>query len=91
MIKITSLLGNKDKTVTNYHPLNDISDVNNVLRMCITDRKVQLTRADGNTCMIIENGTVHTDVYNNKQALIDWSNGLLEDYPPEGTRWKNTI
>ena len=83
-IKITSLLGSKQKTVTNIVDLSSLKDLDAVIRAVVTDRTATLTRVDGKQTDIVYCGTVRDEVYNQKQLLVDWCNLLVDEFPDGG-------
>lgn len=84
-IKITSLLGAKQKFVTNVTNVSSISDLNALIRSVVTDRTATITREDGKQTDIVHCGTVRDEVYNQKKLLVDWCNLLVDEFPDGGT------
>lgn len=83
-VKITSLLGAKQKFVMNVASISCISDLNAIIRSVVTDRSATLTRSDGKETMIVHCGTIRDEVYNQKQLLVDWCNLLVDEFPEGG-------
>ena len=83
-VKIISLLGAKQKFVTNVTKVSSISDLNAVIRSVVTDRMATLVREDGKQTDIVHCGTVRDEVYNQKQLLVDWCNLVADEFPDGG-------
>jgi hypothetical protein len=90
-VKIESLLCNKPKWVSNYLDVNSIGDLDKVIRMVVTDRSAILTREDGKSTEIVNTGCVRTEIWNQKQLLVDWLNLRVDDFPEAGKYIKSSI
>jgi len=90
-VKVTSLLGNKPKTVVNTFPMVSLQDVDKLLRAVVTDRTATVTRADGQETTIVHIGCIRTEVFNQKQLLLDWAQGLVDEFPQGGAYATSSI
>ena len=83
-VQITSLLGNQSKIVNNIHEVDTISDIDSLLKYVVTTRTTTIIRADGKETTIIYIGAIRTEVYNQKQLLVDWCNLRVDEFPKTG-------
>lgn len=83
-VTVTSLLGNQPKEVKNTFEVYTAQDVDTLVKACITDRTATIKRQDGKETQIVYNGTVHTEVYNQKQLLVDWCSQRIDEFPLGG-------
>lgn len=90
-VTVTSVLGNKPKEIKNVFEISSISDVEKLIRACVTDRTAVVKRQDGKEVSIVNNGTVYTEVYNQKQLLADWCTQLVDEFPVGGQFAKSSI
>lgn len=90
-VTITSLLCNKPKYVKNVLEISTMTDLDKLIRAVVTDRSATITRADGKETEIVNVGTVRTEVYNNKELLIQWCNLQVDEFPPGGEYLKATV
>ena len=90
-VKIKSLLCNQPKWVTNYMPVNTIGDLDRLIRSVVVDRSATIVRDDGKETEIVYNGTVRTEVYNQKQLLVDWCNMQVDEFPSGGEYSRSSI
>ena len=90
-VTVTSLLGNLPKEVKNTFEVVNTSDVDKLVRACVTDRVAVVKRQDGKEVSIVNNGTVYTEVYNQKQLLADWCSQLVDEFPIGGAFAKSSI
>lgn len=90
-VKVKSLLGNQPKWVTNYMSVDSISDLDKLVRSVVIDRSATIIREDGKETEIVSVGTVHTEVYNQKQLLVDWCNLKVDEFPIGGEYQKASV
>jgi hypothetical protein len=83
-VQITSLLGNQSKIVNNIHEVDTISDIDSLLKYVVTTRTTTIIRADGKETTIVYIGAIRTEVYNQKQLLVDWCNLRVDEFPKTG-------
>jgi hypothetical protein len=83
-VKIKSLLGNQSKIVNNPHEVDTISDIDRLLKYAVTNRTTTIIRADGKETTIVYIGAIRTEVYNQKQLLVDWCNLRVDEFPKTG-------
>lgn len=62
-------------TFTQWVTIACIDDLNKMITASIQANKATLYREDGDTLQFIKNGGVITDVYNNRQKIVDWVHG----------------
>lgn len=90
-VVVRSVLGNKPKEVTNRFHIDSISSVEALNKMVVTDKTCSLIRQDGKEVQIVYNGTIQTEVFNQKQLLVDWANMLTDEFPLGGQFAKSSI
>lgn len=90
-VKIKSLLCNQPKWVTNYMPVTTIGDLDRLIRSVVVDRSATIIRDDGKETEIVYNGTVRTEVYNQKQLLVNWCNMQVDEFPSGGEYSRSSI
>jgi hypothetical protein len=83
-VQIKSLLGNQSKIVNNIHEVDTISDIDSLLKYVVTTRTTTIIRADGKETTIVYIGAIRTEVYNQKQLLVDWCNLRVDEFPKTG-------
>lgn len=90
-VTVTSVPGNKPKEIKNVFEVSSTGDVDKLVRACITDRSAVVKRQDGKEIAIVNNGTVYTEVYNQKQLLADWCELKVDEFPIGGVFAKSSI
>ena len=90
-VTVTSVLGNQPKEVKNVFEVATSVDVEKLVRACITDRTAVVKRQDGKEVAIVNNGSVYTEVYNQKQLLADWCTQLVDEFPIGGAYATSSI
>jgi hypothetical protein len=90
-VLVKSILGNKHKEVTNWHYIENLSSVEALNKMVVCDKTCSLIRKDGKEVQIVYNGTIQTEVFNQKQLLVDWANMLTDEFPLGGQFAKSSI
>ena len=79
-IKVVSRLGNNSREVTNRFEINNTDDVDRLLKAVVSDRTTIAHRSDGKSVSIVDNGCIRIEVYNEKQALVDFLNNTREEW-----------
>jgi hypothetical protein len=90
-IKATSLLGNMPKYVDNKFEVSSLKDLDVLFKAVVTNRNCVLTRPDGKELTIVHRGSLYTEVYNQKQLLLDWCNEKVDEFPNGGMYAKASI
>ena len=90
-VVIKSVLGNKPKEVRNEFYVENLSSIEALYKMVVTDKTCSLTRADGKEVPIVANGCIYTEVFNQKQLLVDWCNLKVDTFPEAGEYAKSSI
>lgn len=90
-VKVKSLLCNQPRWVTNYMPVDSIGDLDKLIRSVVIDRSAIIIREDGKETEVVSVGTVQTEVYNQKQLLVDWCNLRVDEFPIGGEYQKASV
>jgi len=90
-VTISSTLGSIPKEVKNEFYVENLSSIDALLKMVVTDKVASLKRQDGKEIFIVNNGCIYTEVYNQKQLLVDWCNLKVDEFPEAGEYAKSSI
>lgn len=90
-ITVTSTLGNKPKTVKNGMHIDAMSSIDALLKMVVTDKEAIIQRKDGRELQIVYHGCIYTEVFNQKELLLDWINLKVDTFPEGGIYAQSSI
>lgn len=76
-VKITSVNGVLRENVETSQEISTIAELNEAIASVI-----QASRAWFNDVQVVKNGCVITNIYNNKQELLDYLTGVTSSFEP---------